>query len=909
MFSARFRLTGLFSSLIALSLLASPTYAERLFQSNFLTQLVTSQFAFFPDYALMGDINGDGVRDLYLVPHQGGIGRVAFGLGDGTFAPDFASNASTAWFYVLLLDLNRDGKADLIEQQSTVGAPLNVRLGLGDGNFAPAASYGAPPQGLLTARNLLAGDLDADGWTDIVYLTGDTTVVWRNHADGTLEPPVVHDVHMAGVGLADIDGDGKLDLWGEQYDTGLMAVALGNGDGTFGPVIASASIYPSAVGDLDGDGKLDALGFVDQTSTGVCFGDGSGAFTLGSSPLPLVQWDGIADLDGDGRNEGVGWDYPSSRSVVQSVNPDRSLPPASTHPAPLLTGAGDSPNNWTGFADLDGDGHADLVGTANTSVEYSVVLSGGTSPLQSVPEFATGTRPREIALGDLNGDGHLDVVTANEVAGTISVLLGNGAGGLSAHTDFSAGTRPVALVLADLDGDGHLDVAAADSTGNSVQVLKGDGSGGFGPASSFSAGTGPNGLAVGDLNHDGMLDLVAVDVISQRLAVLLASGGGAFSPPGFTALLDQPSKVALGDLDGDGNPDATVIAGGSGNLYVFRGNGGGGFSSLGTYLGSGTESRDVAMADLNGDGKLDVIAVSRGGLRTYPGNGDGTLGTPARQATRGAFGAAVADLDEDGVPDVAIASDLVGFPTPPYSGGAAFYHGMGDGSMHSLVAYGSDGLPTDLAIGDMNGDGSPDIVIANTRVSTVSILLHEVNGPVPALASITSAEALSDRVRLVWQGAPYVAATLYRRTDTSAWTVVAPVVADASGRISYEDGDVVAGQTYSYRLGAGMGASEIFFGDVTVRTPLGVSFALAGSVANPTQGPWSVSFTLPGAGAARLDIVNLAGRIVASRSVGQLGAGDHVLALPETRSLGAGIYFLRLTRGTETKLAKVVAIR
>jgi hypothetical protein len=902
MFSARFRF-----SLVLLILFAAPAYAEHLFPSNFLTQPTTATFAFFPEFALVGDINGDGLRDLYLSPSGGGFGRVALGLGDGTFAPDFQQLTmydSTDANGALMLDLNRDGKADRVEIRLSAGSPLKVRLGLGDGNFGPPAYYGVPPQH-SGSRKLLAGDLDGDGWTDLVYAIEDTFAVWRNHEDGTLETPVVHTVAMIVEGLSDVDGDGKPDLWGEQGQpdgTVKVAVALGNGDGTFGSAIVSAPGTPSAVGDLDGDGKPDALGYSsDGNAAEIFFGDGSGSFTVGPSPPPYAEWDGIADLNGDGRNEGVGIDYVANRTLVQSVNPDRTLPPAVSVPAPVNI------SGWHGFADLNGDGRPDLVCTANTSIEYSVALGDRDAPLPILPEFATGSHPMEVALGDVNGDGHLDVVTANGAGGTISVLLGNGAGGLSPHVDFAAGQRPVALVLADLDGDGHLDVVAADSTGNAVQVLKGDGTGSFGPPTAFAAGSGPNGLAVGDLNHDGKLDVVVAARGSSSLVVLLGSGGG-FGAPAFTPIASPPIKVALGDLDGNSDLDAAVI-GGSAFVYTLRGTGAGGFVAAGSYLVSGTVARDVAIADLNGDGKGDVIAEARARTVTFLGKGDGTLGPLVAQIARGAFGIAVADLDGDGIRDVAGASDLVGSPIPPYAGGAAVFRGVGDGSMDPFVAYGSDGTPNDLAIGDMNGDGSPDIVVANTSVSTVSILLHEVNGPVPALASIMSAQGLADRVRLLWQGPPYLAATLYRRVATGEWALVAPVVADASGRITYEDRDVVAGESYSYRLGANVGAGEVFFGDVTVRTPTGASFALAGASPNPAHGAWSVAFSLPGTEPARLEVIDLAGRIVAQREVGRFGGGSHVLALPETRSVAAGVYFLRLSRGGVTKLAKVCAIR
>jgi hypothetical protein len=561
--------------------------------------------------------------------------------------------------------------------------------------------------------------------------------------------------------------------------------------------------------------------------------------------------------------------------------------------------------------DLNRDGRADCVGVAEGESEYSVVL-GDRNGLQSAAEYATGARPAEVALGDVNGDGWPDIVTANAAGGSISVLLGDGTGSFGPHADYAAGARPVALALRDLDGDGHLDVVVADSLGNQTEVLHGAGDGSFGAATAFPCGNGPTGIAVGDLNHDGIPDLVVVNHNSRNLAVLRGLGGGVFDVPVFQPVPDTPVKLALGNLDEDGNLDAAVLA--LFRLYVFRGTGGA-FAPLGTYIVTTNlpyQARGVAMADMNGDGKLDVIAMVRppnssGLVSWFQGLGNGMLGSQTVRAAQGGFGTAIADMDGDGIPDVVAASDLFGSPTPPYSGGALFLRGHGDGTFDPWIGFGTHGIPNDVAVGDVNGDGTPDLVVANTTVSTVSVLRQSPNGPVPAMASIVSAEALPNRVRLVWQGAPYLTATLYRTEGAGESVVVALVVADASGRVSYEDDDVAAGQSYSYRLGSGMGASEIFFGNVSVRVPLGAALALAGTLTNPTHRPWSVSFSLPGSGPARLDIVDLGGRIVASRPVGQLGEGAHVLALPETRSLGAGIYFLKLTRGAETRIAKVVA--
>src|SRR5262249_37680926 len=143
-------------------------------------------------------------------------------------------------------------------------------------------------------------------------------------------------------------------------------------------------------------------------------------------------------------------------------------------------------------------------------------------------------------------------------------------------------------------------------------------------------------------------------------------------------------------------------------LIVFLGTGGtgGGLAGLVTYALGSNAPRDVALADMNGDGKLDVIAtelapLSSGQLIWFPGQGNGTLGTQIVRAARGCFGIAVTDLDGDGIPDVAAASDLFGSPTPPYSGGALYLRGQGGGALDPWIGFGTHGIPNDVAVGDV----------------------------------------------------------------------------------------------------------------------------------------------------------------------------------------------------------------
>src|SRR5262249_3617710 len=141
-------------------------------------------------------------------------------------------------------------------------------------------------------------------------------------------------------------------------------------------------------------------------------------------------------------------------------------------------------------ADLNGDGHLDLVATdfnAGTGSTVSVLSGIGNGTFAEQTAFPVGLGPWAATSADFNADGHPDLVTAKYGEGTVSVLLGTGAGSFGPQTAFPAGSTPVSLAVGDFNGDGALDLAVANGT-DAVHVLLGTGTGSFGPPTSFAAG-------------------------------------------------------------------------------------------------------------------------------------------------------------------------------------------------------------------------------------------------------------------------------------------------------------------------------------------------------------------------------------------------------------------------------------
>ncbi|MEO5618437.1 MAG: T9SS type A sorting domain-containing protein, partial [Candidatus Eisenbacteria bacterium] len=189
--------------------------------------------------------------------------------------------------------------------------------------------------------------------------------------------------------------------------------------------------------------------------------------------------------------------------------------------------------------------------------------------------------------------------------------------------------------------------------------------------------------------------------------------------------------------------------------------------------------------------------------------------------------------------------------------------------------------------------------------------MGDVTTPTPTLLSFVSGQALPDRVRLTWFAAEErnLTATIYRRTTSDLWSALGRVSSDGTGRIFYEDRDVSAGARYGYRLGVMEGRGEVFLGETWVDIPRAAAFGLAGLRPNPAVMDLTVAFSLPDASPAKLEVLDIAGRRIVAREVGELGPGNHVLNLTEGRTLAPGVYLLRLTQGARALTARASIVR
>jgi hypothetical protein len=383
-------------------------------------------------------------------------------------------------------------------------------------------------------------------------------------------------------------------------------------------------------------------------------------------------------------------------------------------------------------ADLDGDGHQDLVVANGLNDTVSVTMGDGSGELASPSTVATGSAPYSLAVGDLDEDGDQDVVSGNIGADTVSVLLGNGSGGFGAATSFAVGDIPLSVALADLDGDRHQDLLTANYGAGTVTVRRGTGLGGFAVGSTWATGNGPFAIVVRDLDGDGLLDAATADALGDTVSVLIGNGSGGFAAPVSTGVGLEPRALALADLDGDGHQDLVSSDYASDTLSVLRGDGAGGLTVVAS-VATGDGPHGVAATDADSDGHVDLIASdsSADTISVLLGDGTGDFGprTAIGGAGDGTAPPAIADLDEDGNADVVVAGYysntlntlLGGGPSPGAGNLLANPGGEGPGAAGDSVAaptfpgwtrvsgqptvvrYGTPGFPTLVDAGLLGG--------------------------------------------------------------------------------------------------------------------------------------------------------------------------------------------------------------
>lgn len=640
----------------------------------------------YPNSIYVADFNGDGKLDIAALGKwcstYDSWAYIFLGNGDGTFQsgvpystvdPNHPSDYNVIGMAVG--DLNGDGKPDIAVTESN---GMAVLLNNGNGKFGTATYYDNGVTG--SEIGIAIGDVNGDKMNDIVttaqygyvflYLNQGSGKFALKGSIGQTDPQAFQGSWL--VNIADINGDKKQDLVVTDA-AGEIWVFYGKGDGTFtaGPIYPLQKPQDAApsnvvLADFNGDGALDIfIGGNDGWLGEVAPGRSDGTFQTNAAygwndngfGLNLVT----ADFNGDGFPDVA---YSGATDTATRTQPGFELMAGSSHGVlanPVfvpVASSGGGITEWIATGDVNGDGKADIVATIGNNTQYNqvAVLTGkGNGKFNNPVYYSTGSTVQayDVFLVDVNGDGKPDIVVSNQ-DGTISVLLNNGKGAFGTANLITSiasyNSHLNSLAFGDFNGDGKLDIAVSPnwrynsgSVPGTVYILPGNGDGTFQAPiiDTFSqtyvyAVT----LAAGDFNKDGKLDLfvtLAGNVgcpNTEGYVALLGKGDGTFTTGAVTCAGNNdyhsstPVYPVVADFNGDGNLDVFVPLlqqGWGAGPWLLQGKGGGSFTPLAGYdvpvqgggqewLGSGfyvgQASYGAAVADFNGDGTPDIAVLN-----------------------------------------------------------------------------------------------------------------------------------------------------------------------------------------------------------------------------------------------------------------------------------------------------------
>lgn len=665
------------------------------------------------------DLNGDAKPDVLSISGNQVVALLS--NGDGTLQDIKLTAAGASPLNLLVADFNGDGKRDVAVTQY-YGATVTVLLGNGDGTFKAGSDIA-----VASLSNILTlGDLNGDGKADLLAspassfsFTGSTALLSKGDGTFTSVPLSALNDYSGQTAIADFNRDGKADFL-TFSSSGDVKVFSGKGDGTFDTAAPKRSafsgyIHGLIVADLNGDGNLDlAISKSSGGAAGLMFGKGDGTFAamVDVGPSGGSQTLVLGDVTSDGKPDLVVGSYGSTQYVLPG-NGD------GTYGAALFFQT-DGLDQFQ-LADFDSDGKLDILTAPSSSGGTPGglrVLYGNGSGSFADPQFLPGgTTLSALKVADLNADGKLDVLAASYDTGTVSVLLGGRLFRFAAGKTVTVGKGPGAMELGDLNGDGKTDLVVSNYDSSNVSVLLGNGDGSFRSAVSYACGSSPSGVVIADFNGDGKPDVATSNFDADSVSVLLNTGGGALGAAKNYSVAKSPAALAAGDLDGDGKADLVASGSDTSVVSVLLATSTG-FATAKSYA-VGKTPAGLTISDLNGDGKADLAVTSSDGnsISVLLGIGAGKLATAVSYATCSYPTSVFArDLDHDNRVDLAVSCE--GSPQ------VGLLMGFGDGAFFPSQLWLSKRGSGPLAMDDMDGDGKADFIMGAESQGLVSILLN-----------------------------------------------------------------------------------------------------------------------------------------------------------------------------------------
>ena len=710
------------------------------------------------------DLDGDGKKDIVTASQGSNVVSIFRNTSvPGTIS--FASKvdlSATSVTSVAAGDLNRDGKPDLVSAGSSILSSFKNTSTPGNLSFVKTTLA------LTNINSVAVGDIDGDNLPDVAATTllgpATTLSLFRNISTADIlfasKVDLTAGSSAGRIILADLDGDGKLDAVTQGSSFSIFRNTSSIGSISMAAKVDQMLGVSSEVvaGDLDGDGKPDLA--VSLLNTGVDLTNSVAVLRNTSVPgtlsfLPRVEYpvglnrvtSGVvmADLNGDGRP-----DLSVTQGSVNKVILLRNISLVEPPPSPSITSF--DPAAAAPGATVTITGSNFNLNAASNKVTFGpvaaqVTAASATSLTVTVPVGAA-YGPIEV----LNTSTNLKGTSTSRFSPTFAPLKAVSVfTDLETKVDYIAGSLTTGLLVSDIDGDGKSDIAVPNQTSANVSVFRNNASIGsfssssFNPKVDFAAAGGPVYITGGDLDNDGKAEMITANGTGQSLSIFRnTSSSGSITSSSFAAKADittggNTTVVAVSDINLDGKPELLYLNSGVSSLFVAKNNSIPGTlntSSFATAVSftTGTTPSSIAVGDLNGDGKPEVVVTNTASNSISIFNNTSTRASLKSASLGGAVTLAVGnapstvvigDLNGDGKPEIIVGNRNDG--TASVFRNIATSGAITTASFAAKKEFRTGGVLQTIAISDMNGDGNPDLL--NTTVGSTTILQNITTDP------------------------------------------------------------------------------------------------------------------------------------------------------------------------------------
>ncbi len=691
-------------------------------------------------------------------------------------------------------DLNGDGKPEIVVANYTANS-VSVLQNTSTAGTIDASSFAGHFE-LYTPNTPFSAaiaDIDGDGKSEIAVsnLSGSISVFRNLSGLGTMgvasfpdRVDILTGQYSPSLGVADADGDSKLDLViANQYAATVSVIRNNNSTGSITASSFAARVDFTAVGsplsiaagDLNGDGIPEIVVSNYQANSASVFQIDQTPSVLSFTPLSGVVGSSVTISGG-------GFDPVPSNNIVYFGAVKASVTSGTTATLNVIV----PPGATSDYITVTTSGNLTAISNKQFNPTFNCNAPIDANSFAAKVDFAVGERPQFLSIADLDGDGKPDISVSEKL---LSILRNTSSGEvISANSmapafELSAGLVPTGIENFDIDGDGRKDILLAKNSSNIFSVYRNISALGsltassFAPRIDFATTSNASGIAVNDIDMDGKPDVVVTNSQSPFTVSVFRNtstvGVISFASKIDFPLFGQNFYVKMADMDDDGKPEIIALSGGT--IKIFRNTSSRGIINASSFaspltLSTGVNARLHDIIDLDGDGKLDIVWPNQddNNFSVYMNTGSvGNMSFTSRinfPCGNSPVSSKCGDIDGDGKPDLVltyITDNSVGiFKNTGTPGAISFASG---------VNFATGINPFSAAIADMNGDGKPELVVANYNGNSVSIFKNQIN----ALAApvITTSGILSCAGQTINLGTAIPYSSYLWSTDETAPTI------------------------------------------------------------------------------------------------------------------------------------------